>query len=173
MRFPVSVLALFILSLTIFQGCGQGSQDDSRILPANISPQQLKERMATDTEMILIDIRPIAEKRQSGWIDWADGTVLYQVTLETLDSLATATIRNKNTPIVVYGADAEKAIEILKSQEFDNIATLTGGWEAWLDAYPLFTTDPSAYPSDDVEPAVADTVSTSDCDGKNDDDDGG
>ena len=109
------------------QFCGTPKRDDQPLeqSPWDISPAELKQKMDSNENFVLLDVRQPHEYE----ICNLDGTLI------PLDELSSRHQElNRETPIIVHcklGGRSAKAVKLLRDQGFKEVQNLNGGIIAW------------------------------------------
>lgn len=100
------------------------------LLGFEISPEQLKEKLDAGEELLLLDVRDLAEYAIAG----IRGAKL--VPLASLETRLETLTEWRHKPVVIYchkGEDSMKAMERLKDHGFTDLKILEGGIDAWCE----------------------------------------
>jgi rhodanese-related sulfurtransferase len=103
-----------------------------------LSPQEVRERLLQNEDIILIDVRNPSEWENTSHVD---GAIL--LSLRDFGTRALAVLPDKDAPIIVMcdwgNIRSMKAAEWLMARGYTNVSNLDGGMNAWTAAsLPLF-----------------------------------
>lgn len=120
--------SILIFALLVASSCSpSGSEKNSGLL----SPQAFAEQLRSNADIILLDVRS-PEEMQSGFVDGARNIDFNSGTFESaLDSL------DHSKKYFVYckiGKRSGKAKEMMKSKGFQDVTSMEGGLDAWVEA---------------------------------------
>jgi rhodanese-related sulfurtransferase len=106
-----------------------------------VSPQETQQRMQSDPNVLVVDVRDAQDLSGTGIIPGALnvslGTLPLRADQELPEALRNPELQDRNRPIITTcgaGGQASLAAKILKDMGFTNVSILEGGINGWKEA---------------------------------------
>jgi rhodanese-related sulfurtransferase len=106
-----------------------------------VSPQETQQRMQSDPNTLVVDVRDAQDLSGTGIIPGALnvslGTLPLRADQELPENLRNPELQDRNRPIITTcgaGGQASLAAKLLKDMGFTNVSILEGGTNGWKDA---------------------------------------
>ncbi len=96
----------------------------------NLSPAQLNNKLTTEPDVIILDVRTQTEREEVGYITGSENIDYYDPEFENKIKAL-----DKTQTYVVYcrsGQRSIRAAQIMADNDFENIYNLAGGINAWM-----------------------------------------
>lgn len=106
-----------------------------------VSPQETQQRMQSDPNTLVVDVRDAQDLSGTGIIPGALnvslGTLPLRADQELPENLRNPELQDRNRPIITTcgaGGQASLAAKLLKDMGFTNVGILEGGTNGWKEA---------------------------------------
>jgi rhodanese-related sulfurtransferase len=108
---------------------------------AMVSPQDAQQRMQSESNLLVVDVRDAQDLSGTGIIPGAInvslGTLPLRADQELPEALRNAELQDRDRPIITTcggGGQASLAAKLLKDMGFTNVSILEGGTNGWKEA---------------------------------------
>ena len=111
---------------------------EARAAVPALTPEQAKQRMAEDPEVLVIDVQDAVDSQSCGLIPGATNISLGMLPIKA-DTVLPAAItdsrlQDRSRPVITTcgaGGQAAMAAKLLKDMGFENVSFIDGGMRAW------------------------------------------
>lgn len=121
------LFAAILVLMVIISGCSNNAPTLEEVKVANITPSEAKQRLDSEEDLILLDVRT-KEEYEAGHIE---GSILIPV--DIIEAEAEGILHDKEKPILVYcrsGNRSVAAANVLVKLGYENVYNL-GGINDW------------------------------------------